>query len=354
MRYYIHLSLLLLFTCQIDQANSIIDVPKALKPKNNLTYLQLINQLGDETIEAMVQKPKADGSQGRNQQGYFHVRFQMGIGTIAAYAVHFKSQQALDFYISSLNYCFQHQKATGDFDLKVPTNLKKLGNPHQGDLASGQAFFLSALGSSLQLFKQSVWFQQAPELTKYRQTVAQLENEYQKALHYLKTQQSVLIKFDGKTANRLFFDALAYYSMGDYLQDEEALTLAQQFIEKALDLQSKEGYFIEKQGFDTSYNGVSNWLGLQIYCLLAQNHPLKKRLWVALEKSMRWQANNVLHSGEISLTGNTRVFDGGEQFLGQEKGIAWKDSALSFYGMKNMTNLQEYQQLANRIRLYYQ
>lgn len=60
-----------------------------------------------------------------------------------------------------------------------------------------------------------------------------------------------------------------------------------------------------------------------------------------------------LATGEISTDGNTRVYPGGEGFLGEEKQVAWIDTLLSFYYMFHLTAQPEYLQLAEKIKLFY-
>jgi hypothetical protein len=63
--------------------------------------------------------------------------------------------------------------------------------------------------------------------------------------------------------------------------------------------------------------------------------------------------NLVLSTGEISTQGNTRVYDGGEKFLGEEKKVAWKSTAIAFYIMKFLSGKSEYEIAANKLRTFY-
>lgn len=77
------------------------------------------------------------------------------------------------------------------------------------------------------------------------------------------------------------------------------------------DISSKEG------GYDSSYNGVAIAVGYRLLLF----HPDNKNLSKALEKAVYWLESRVSNSGEVCLEGNSRVFVGGESFLGKEKGV---------------------------------
>ena len=77
------------------------------------------------------------------------------------------------------------------------------------------------------------------------------------------------------------------------------------------DISSKEG------GYDSSYNGVAIAVGYRLLLF----HPDNKNLSKALEKAVYWLDSRVSNSGEVCLEGNSRVFVGGESFLGKEKGV---------------------------------
>ncbi len=153
-----------------------------------------------------------------------------------------------------------------------------------------------------------------------------------------------------------FFDAIAFYALGNYLNDEKAMETGRFFAQKALKQRNvKAGYFIEKGGWDSSYNGVAIMLGFELYCLLPKNDPLKERLGKTVSCATYWQKSRVLKTGEISTQGNTRVYPGGEYFFGNEKQVDVKKTVRAFYYMSILSNKQEYKELAERIyKFYYQ
>lgn len=318
----------------------------------HVSYAELLTSLPARVVEGLTKAPTAEGALGRNREGYFHVRFQMDIGYLAAYAIAFKSDAALAHFALAAEYAFQHQLPNGDFALAIPQALENLGAPTEGDLASGTAFFLSALGSSLVALQQSGWFHDRvpDELT---QRIAHLRPGFQQAVDHLKTKKDVLLAYDALAPNRLLFDAVAFYAMGSYLGDQDAQRIGLDFAERAVAQQHPDGYFIEGGGFDSSYNGVALRLGFVQLALMPADDALAQKLQQALARAVHWQTTRVLSSGEISAEGNTRVYPGGEDFLGEEKQMAWVETLISFYFASVLSEQSSFVELAERIETHY-
>jgi hypothetical protein len=317
-----------------------------------MDYAMLLNHLPAHGVEGLAKAPTTDGALGRNKAGYFHVRFQMDIAFLATYAVNFESDVALMQFVQAVEYSFQHQTPAGDFTLVIPAALTSLGQPTAGDLASGIAFFLSALGPSLVALQQSPWFA-SPRNTTIQNHLTTLRPKFVLALHNLKMQQQVLYANDAKAPNRLLFDAVAFYAMGIYLADAEAQTLGIRFAKQALALQHADGYFIESGGFDSSYNGVALRLGLTLSTLLSDTDAATIPLHQTLACAAAWQANTILRSGEISAEGNTRVYAGGEQFLGTEKQMAWVDTWVTLHFVHALSGDEFFAKKAKLVEGFY-
>jgi len=316
------------------------------------SYETLTKQLPTDVVDGLSKEPSAEGALGRNRDGYFHVRFQVDIAFLASYAVRSNSDAALAKFILAAEYSFARQKPGGDFELVIPSNLVYLGQPTIGDLSSGISFFTAALGQSLVLLKQSTWYQSrtADQLTT---RLNNLTAKFQLGLTYLKSQVDILKKYDADAPNRLLFDAVAFYSMGSYLNDVQAKSTGIEFIELALAQQNAAGFYTEGGGFDSSYNGVSIRLALVLLGILPTQEPVYEKLRKSVGCSLQWQASRILPSGEITLQGNTRVYPGGEQFLGQVKTIAWIDTLLAFYFTNTFSSDDSYLVLAKKVQAFY-
>lgn len=319
----------------------------------NQSFQEVLVTLPSRFIEGMVEVPTEEGALGRNKSGYFHVRFQLGVATLGAYATYFKSEEALAHLASSIAYSFRHQKNEGDFTVEVPASLQHLGTPEASDLASGIAFFGAALGQSLTLLKASEWYEALPATYAAKKVIADHQSRVQAMINFLKPQTSVLLDIDLRATNRLFWDAMCFYAIGSYLDDEEAKEIGLNFVTTALAQQTSEGFFIENGGFDSSYNGVSLYFGAMLYSMMPES-TLKAELGNALVKNADWQMSRIEANGEITTEGNTRVFPGGEKFLGAEKSVAWKDTVLAFYWLHALSGNQQYQMAADKVIAYYE
>lgn len=82
------------------------------------TYGDTIAQLPTAITQVLAQpyRPNGKGAMGRNQPGYFQVRFQMGLHHLAHHAIAAQSATALTQFVSALEYAFAHQTRDGNFE----------------------------------------------------------------------------------------------------------------------------------------------------------------------------------------------------------------------------------------------
>ena len=317
------------------------------------TYNQVITSLDASSLESAVQVPNEDGALGRNKEAYFHVRFQLGLNTLSDLAIAEERLDALDAVVRTIQYSFTYQLADGGFELSIPEELSHLGAPLEAELVSGTAFFGSSLGLALWSLSNSEWFQESATTASQKTIIQSYIVNFQRTLNYLKEHKETLLEIDKEAPNRLLFDAVAFQSLGRFLSDQEALDIAEDFAELALELQDDSvGYFIEGGGWDSSYNGVALQLGMELFMIM-EDSTLRVQLQRALQKSVEWQLSRILDSGEISQEGNTRVFDGGEAFLGEEKGVDYAKTAKSFIYLSVLANDTTFRDVAERILEFY-
>lgn len=356
LRFVCLLALLPFYSCSPES----IQADTEIESLNTLSYTELIQELPRDWLEKVVEKPSPEGALGRNKEAYFHVRFQLNMPRITDYAVAFESAEALNEFVKSLDYAFSHQTGNGDFEFSAPQELRNkpdYQDPTAADLASGTAFFAYALGMSLQSLEASTWYKEEKEIAEQRLSISNFTSHIQAILDYLKENKGLLESVDAQAPNRLLFDGIAFYSLGKYLDDQKAIRLGLEFADAALMQRNEEaGYFIEGGGWDSSYNGVALKLGLEFYSLLAASSEsyLSVKWESALIKAAQWQSSRVLASGEISSKGNTRVYPGGESFLGKEKGIDVLKSLQAFYYTSILSNNPHYSKLVERIQRFYE
>ena len=296
--------------------------------------------------------PNINGAMSRNINAYFSVRFQMGISNLADYAIDIQNTIALEKVIKSIEYSFQYQLANGDFQVVIPPNTN-YPTPTEGDLASGNAFFLSSLGPALLALEESTYYNSTFNVS-FKNRIEVLRPKIQSALNYLTTKNTVLQVYDKDAPNRLFFDGLAFYSLGKWLNDTNGKVIGLNFAQLGISKKSPKGYFLEKGGWDSSYEGVGLSVGFKLLSILNTNETIKQPLWDCLSCGTNWLKSRILPSGEISTQGNTRVFPGGEQFLGAPKTVAWKSTLLSLLNMRYLSGADEYALTANKVLTFYQ
>lgn len=321
--------------------------------QDTLTRNQLLQSFDSNVLQglASVDVPNTEGAMGRNKNGYFHVRFQMGILGLSDYAVTYQDIQALEYAIKAIEYSFVQQLPDGNFKLVVPSNLSNQ-IPNEADLASGVSFFLSSVGLALNNFEQSNWYNSAT-MVSYKSRIEILRPKIALAANWLVTQKNILEIADQNAPNRLFFNALAFYSLGTWLNDENLISVGVSFANLGIGKKQVEGYFLEGNGWDSSYQGVAINVGFNLYSILPNDLSLKNKLWDCLSCAADWQKSRVLESGEISTKGNVRVYPGGESFLGQEKQVDWIKSMLGLFAMGYYSNQSTFIITANKIRSFY-
>lgn len=363
MKFYLIFLLLNLFglnSCSDDKTAEQFSNCVISDLNNDFKYNDLISDIPQEIISALVEIPNADGALGRNKDGYFHVRFQLGMTNLSNYAIKFQNEEAVSEYLKNLNYSFSYQKMEGDFEFVAPDYLLQDPNyepPSEANLASGIAFFAYSLGLSLHTLNQSQWYLNTNSIAPLKNDIDALNPNIESMLTYLKQNIDLLNFVDEKAPNRLLFNAIAFYSIGEHLNDQEAKNIGINFANNALSQRNQtQGYFIEADGWDSSYNGVAIKLGFELFTLIDNptDFTLKNELAIAVSCATDWQSSRILSNGEISTDGNTRVFPGGEEFLGNEKGVDVIKTVKAFFYMNTLSNDNQYKLLAEKVIEHYE
>ncbi len=323
---------------------------------SELSYNDLILRIGQTKLSQGVEQPSSDGALGRNKDGYFHVRFQINMTSLSDFAVVSERHDALQHLLNTIKFSFDRQLTDGSFEFSPPdelVNSPSYSPPVTGDLESGTAFYVSSLGLSLLSLQSSDWFVSSQEIQPVREQIESLKPSFEKALDYLIGKKDILKQYDAKAPNRLLFDALAYYSLGKYLSRTDAQNIAFEFIGLALDLvDTDQGYFIEGGGWDSSYNGVAIKLAMELFSLI-EDAGQKEKLSNAIIPATTWQISRIKESGEVSTEGNTRVYEGGESFLGEEKGVDYVKIVRALYYFGSLTDSPEIIGLGDKVLTFY-
>jgi hypothetical protein len=342
-----------IFSCS-NADKTVADLPVCVVDPNQRFFTQneMTAAFRNDIIEKLATSNQTDaiGALDRNKTAYFHVRFQMGISPLADYAVDAQNSTALEMAVRAIEYSFKYQMPDGDFQLVIPADLVASGTATEGDKVSGIAFFYSALGSGLLALQDNSGYQSQPAAKK---RIEILIPQYQISLSYLKTKKTLLKQIDADAPNRLFFDALAFYAMGKYLNDPDAMKTGVDFANLALTKQQPEGFFVEGTGFDSSYQGVGIAMGFRLLSILKSDEPIRQILYDKLACATRWEMSRIKPTGEISTEGNSRVHAGGETFLGKEKQVAYTSVLIALWNMYYYSGKEEYNEFANKVLVFY-
>ncbi len=256
------------------------------------------------------------GALGQNRNGYISAGFQRYGSRFITYGILTKNLQLIDIGLRSIEYPLRYQNADGSFiDYSPGVN----GVIHPGSMA----FYLHDVGHSLVLCKNSKWFQESTETVGLRTRIERLKAPLTKSLNWLISREADLVRGDGNGngTNRLWVDANAYYLMGRGLDRIDAVRLGEKFANLALQQQNAAGAFLEKNGFDSSYQAVSLHQALIFYMNLSSQANQRPIVWAAIQRGMILEYRYILPTGEVETKGNTRVYAGGETYVGYEKNV---------------------------------
>jgi hypothetical protein len=276
-------------------------------------------------VQSVAVDPK-NGAINDNKKRYTSVGMQRHSSKLIAYGILTKDIPLIDTGIKVIEYALSYQSFNGSFPNFLPEGGE--GVPRS------VSFFLQDIGRSLLLAQDSSWFQSSEQTSKLRARLKRVIPAITSSLNWLMSRDEELKKHDRVATNRIFFHALAYYLVGKALRKPDAMKMGEKFARMALKQQGKEGFFQEGKGYDTSYNGVSLQQALILYTNLTPSEgSLRQDLWTSIERSVGWQLKHFLPNGQLSTTGNTRIYSGGERFLGKTKTVDYVPLiiALNYY-----------------------
>lgn len=317
-----------------------------------VSYQELIQDLDPEFLSATIELPNEKGALGRNKDAYFHARFQFNQTRLADYAVSTQNEAALDAFVQSMEFAFAHQLSNGDFEMVVPESVQSTSGTSpfdQSDQVSATSFYGYSLGMALVALENSTWFQSLE--SEVRNKINALKPSIALLLNFLKSHQGILMEKDRHAPNRLLINACALYSLGSYLDDQQAKELAIAYVNAAIKQAHPDGYFIEGGGWDSSYNGVALKVGMELMTIAT--NEVNEMLGQHISCATRWQSSRILPTGEISSEGNTRVYPGGEDFLGSEKEIDVEKTIRALFYFGSMTDDPYFTELANKVVSFY-
>jgi hypothetical protein len=286
--------------------------------------LLLVHAANDARDIASAAVPRsADGLIGRNREwgAMYASRFQMGTGQALRVAL---AMPASSVRLADAKAAFagiaagvQGMESSGRLPARVPITVSMGQDPAPVDIASGAAFYLGdACLGVLALEASSLAGTVATSVSR-----RELRGRLSQAIRWLVTQAPVLLAGDQHAPNRLLFDARAYQACGILADDSTVRSAAVPFLAAWNRTVSPAGWFMEGDGWDTSYQAVSLDIGMDVVTVLPSGAS-RDTLHAALVQGAQWLRARVLPDGRVASGGNTRTCDGGESFLGTPKQLA--------------------------------
>ncbi len=290
------------------------------------TEFALLEKFPPGRLAALVSggKPNAQGWVGghRSQGTWLGVGTQRGgcwylIGAVVAGDI----ARADDTW-RSIDAAFAHQLADGSFEAGPPNDTGP-ADPRTANV-QGSFFYLQELSHALLVIRQS------PMEPHFRDRIAALEPKIRRACAFITAGYDTIIANSTKAVNRIVIAAKAFGLSGLVLHDEQLVATSRKLVAYALTLRDADGVFIEKGGRDSSYNAVSIFFG-QVLAL----HLDVPELEAAFPAAMAWEVTRIKPTGEVEVDGNSRTGVGKETYLGQPKGVNYKEIVftLTFYGL---------------------
>ncbi|HBC57716.1 MAG TPA: hypothetical protein DCZ03_11175, partial [Gammaproteobacteria bacterium] len=170
------------------------------------------------------------------------------------------------------------------------------------------------------------------------------QEPYSRALGWVEIHYQDLYQHDRRTSNRMLFNVVALQLGAEWVVRPGAAELAQIWLREVLSQQTKEGVFLEKGGWDSSYQAVS-CLNLMWLMMATQEAQLTS----PIARGMKWLSSRVSADGEISVVGNTRTGRRQEKFFAKVKRVNYFEVALAFFYWGELSGEKQYIETAETI-----
>jgi hypothetical protein len=309
-------------TALTDISTGALVVARAVRAGDSLLIVHAARDSRDITQSALPRDNS--GLIGRNHEWgeMYAARFQLGTGgalrvaltsPLAAPQLRRESQLAL----SGVEAGLQGMDAAGRLQARVPVSVSMGREATPVDVASGAAFYLGDACLGILALEASP-DRDAIADAKRRQIV---RAKLTRSARWLTTQSATLFDADQRAPNRLLFDARAFIACGVLADDSSARAAADVFLAEFGRSVAPGRWFIEENGWDTSYQAVSLDIGMDVVALLPAG-PARESLAEDLVRGGSWLASRVRADGRVDSGGNTRTCAGGESFFGAPKTLA--------------------------------
>jgi predicted secreted protein len=173
------------------------------------------------------------------------------------------------------------------------------------------------------------------------------------SLAWMQTNTAQIYDDGEDTPNRLFFAAVSFNIGGRILANTTYRATGISFATAAVAMLHEDGYFLEKDGWDSSYQAVS-MMNLCTLFFHTVDASFKVSVKAVLEIATDWLITRIGLDGEVSTEGNTRTGPDAPEAIetGSVKLVNYGEVALSLYYAGFILERLDLVEIANRVVRY--
>jgi len=274
-------------------------------------------------LYSMRGKPNSEGAIAHNRQGFVSIAYQRYALDLVIYGIAANDIKFLKHGVNGIRYGFTKQAVDGSFEVSFLSRRKT----DIGKRLSNAALFLTAAAISYQLIHHS------PYRRRFLKQLMEIRLGIRRTVYWLAKNDLKLFLHDQDSAYHLLNDALAYIVCGEIYNNITMIKRGHIFLEIALELQRKDGAFLENEGHDSSYQ-ASNIVLMVYYMLFVQNRGYFNKVLRSIALGLIWEKSRVLPTGKVNSRNNTRRIQTYSTFSGRQSDINYSEviKAFLWYG----------------------
>lgn len=212
------------------------------------------------------------------------------------------------------------------FDILNPTGYFENGESVDPTIAiEGDTFFMGAYADTYLLVEDT------PGLGALLTAYQLYEPRVDLSMGWLNTNVAYIVSATSQTPNRALFAAVAFYLNGLIRGNATWANQGISLYNIAMGMRHIDGYFLEKGGYDSSYQAVSMFNMAYLF-FAATDAGVKATIKADLQIACDWMITRIASTGEISTVGNSRTGPDGEVGSdGKVKLVNYGEVALALY-----------------------
>lgn len=286
------------------QPTSIVFPPDAQKTEN--AAIQALKNIRAFTFVhehiGPLSAVDVNGAMGPNKTTPKTVRYQTDALWLMRHGLARGSMDLVNAASSAFAWGFDTQNGAGYFENAMGPNGTAIPAT---DAIEADTFFIAAFANAYKLVLGQ------PELGNLATSYATLNTALSASLAWMEANNAHIYSQATQTPNRLMFAAVAFVLGGGIISNSTYQARGVNFATTALGMRHTDGYFIEKGGYDSSYQGVIIML-MSFLWMHATDATVRSTLKTAIETAVNWELTRIDADGQILTAGNSRTGPDGE------------------------------------------